>query len=515
MSTPLKTISAALKLVDTKKENLKKAFDDLQSHSSLLSLPHTWSQLDSHFTSIHNSLTHRFLLLQQNHPSSSNSISLDQNPKVPNFSSFPNDPTTTKSNHTEQMSAICKVNDGKGLRNYLLENYKNMASINPQLVAAFKCSHDPPNMVIDSLDGVIGANALKDSGEVKRMKKVCGVLFQVLRVVCPNVSDKVRTRANRLFLEWKRGLVKDNADAAEAMAFLHFVATYGLLSELTTDELATFSAMAATNYDLPELYHNIGLTDKVPGLVQKLVDKGKHILAVKYVFQFNLADKIRPVPLLHAYVNETRKLSARLSQEGKSLAEITAREIHGLKSVIKVIENHNLESEFPCASLEQRIEELKKQKANPPKHEQQQSGVKRPRISAPVGPAAVVNNVGSASSTIHQYGQPIFRSTGLLPEHPNPFLGLPPMPYGMVPPTPAMPYGVVPPTPAMPYGMVPPTPAISPYPGPSTRPYGPAVVPMGPTGNSGRGDPHLTPSEPHLPPSGYGLQHYYRNSYPR
>ncbi|CAL0307363.1 unnamed protein product [Lupinus luteus] len=512
MSSALKTISDALKLVETKKENLKKAYDVLQSHSSLLSFPHSWSQLDSHFTSIHNSLTQRFLLLQQNHPSSSNSISLHQNPKVSNFSSFPNDPTTqngtttTDSNHTEQMSALCKVNDGKGLRSYLLVNYKNVNSINPQLVDALKCSNDPASMVLDSLDGVIGANGLKDSGEVKRMKKVCGVLFQVLRVVCPNVSDEVRKRANRLFLEWKRSLVKDNADAFGAMAFLHFVATYGLLSELSTDELTTFSTTAAANDELPELYKNVGLTDKVPGLVQKLIEKGKHILAVKYVFQFNLADKIRPVPILHAYVNETQKLSTRLSQEGKSLAEITAREIHGLKSVIKVIENHNLESEFPRASLEQRIEELKKQKANPPHHEQQQSGVKRPRISAPVGPAAVVNSVGSVSSTIHQYEKPLFNSTGLLPtpEQPNPYLGLPTIPYGMVPPTPAMPYG-----------MVPPPPSISPYPGPPTGPYGPAVVPMGPTGNPGRGNPHLTPSQPQLPPSGYGLQHYYRHSYPR
>ncbi|OIW16387.1 hypothetical protein TanjilG_19103 [Lupinus angustifolius] len=499
MSNALKTISDSLKLVDTKKENLKKAYDDLQSHSSLFSFPHTWSQIDSHFNSLHNSLTQRFLLLQQNHPSSSNSVSPNQNPKVSNFSSFLNDPTTqngtttTNSTHMEQMGALCKVNDGKGLRNYLVVNYKDIASINPQLVAALKCSHDPASLVLDSLDGVIGANGLKDSGEVKRMKKVCGVLFQVLRVVCRNVSDEVRKRANRLFLEWKRSLVKDNADAFGAMAFLHFVATYGLLSELSTDELTTFSAVAATNDELSELYHNIGLTDKVPGLVQKLIDKGKHILAVKYVFQFNLVDKIRPVPILHAYVNETQKRSTRLSQEGKSLAEITTREIHGLKSVIKVIENHNLESEFPRASLEQRIEELKKQKANPPQHEQQQNRVKRPRISAPVGPAAVVNSVGSASSTIHQYGQPIFHSTGLLPEHPNPYLGLP----------------------ARPYGMVPPTPAISPYPGPSTGPYGPAVVPMGPTGNPGRGYPHLTPSVPNVPPSGFGLQHYYRGSYPR
>lgn len=54
-------------------------------------------------------------------------------------------------------------------------------------------------------------------------------------------------------------------------------------------------------------------------LVQKLVEKGKHVLAVKYVYEFDLADKIPPVPILKAGVEEAKKLAKRLSQEGKSL----------------------------------------------------------------------------------------------------------------------------------------------------------------------------------------------------
>ena len=194
--------------------------------------------------------------------------------------------------------------------------------------------------------------------------------------------------------------------------------------------------------------------------------------------------------------------------------EITAREIHALKSVIKVIENHNLESEYPRASLDQRIEQLKMQKASvkhsapafaakPPQHQQQQSGIKRPRTAAPVGPAAVVDKVNSASSTIHQYQQPHFQSTGLLPEPPNPYMSLP----------------------ATPFGMVAPAPSISPYQGPSTGPFGLAGAPMGPSGNPGQSGSHPNSSEPHVPSGyydgsvsaygGYGLQHYYQTSYPQ
>lgn len=56
--------------------------------------------------------------------------------------------------------------------------------------------------------------------------------------------------------------------------------------------------------------------------MQKLIDKGKYTLAVKYVFEFNLADKIPPVPILKACVDETKKLAKRLSQEGKSRVSV-------------------------------------------------------------------------------------------------------------------------------------------------------------------------------------------------
>jgi len=54
-------------------------------------------------------------------------------------------------------------------------------------------------------------------------------------------------------------------------------------------------------------------------IVQKLVSRGKHVLAVMYVFEFNLAHKIPPVPILKAYVKGSKKLARRLSQEGKSM----------------------------------------------------------------------------------------------------------------------------------------------------------------------------------------------------
>lgn len=282
-----KTISAALKLVDNKKDNLKKAYDDLQSHSSLFSsFPLSWSHIDSHFTSIHNSLSQRFLHLQSlesqfqlnhNDPSTSPSKKPKPEPKVSNLSSFPNDPSsfsnpTTQNGtvsvsvtHLEPLSKFCKESDGKGLRDYIGENFKDKVIIKDEIQKAFKCASDPAAMILDSMDGVFDANEMKDGKEPRLIKKCCEFLFQQLRVFSPYVSFDVKKKAKRLFSEWKVNLVNEITEPGWTMAFLHFVAAYDLLSELNVSELAAYSATAAARDELPELYQIIALSDRVPG----------------------------------------------------------------------------------------------------------------------------------------------------------------------------------------------------------------------------------------------------------
>ncbi|KAI5432861.1 truncated FRIGIDA-like protein 1 [Lathyrus oleraceus] len=536
-----KTISAALKLVDTKKQNLKKAYDDLQSHSSLLSsLPLSWPDLDSHFTTLHNTLSQRFLHLQtlesqlhQNHtdPSSSPSQLPNPNPKNQNFSSDPNDPSSSSNptTHLEALTAFCKNNDGKGLRTYIGDNFKDKGIMKDELQSAFKSASNPADMVLDAIEGVFVANAVIDGKEPRFIKKSFNFLLQQLRVFSPYVSFDLRKKAKRLFNEWKVNLMNENSEPSWTLAFLQFVAVYGFLSELTLAELAAYSATASASDDLIDLYQIIALSDRVQGIIHKLIERSKHILAVKYIFHFKLTDTMPPVPILKAYVDDAQKLAKRLASEGKPNNEVKSREIHALKSVIKVIESYNLDSEFPRASIEQRIDELYKQRrvggktaapaAFAAKPQQQLSGIKRRLTAAPFGPA----------STIHQYQQPHFPPTSLLPEHPNPYTSMPPAPFGMKAPTPTVPSYTVP---MATNGNL--NQSVS-HPNSSQQPL---VMPgyyasMGPNSNLGQGGSHPNPSESRVMPGyyapmsssgnadqgsshpnpsasgGYGLQHYY------
>ncbi|XP_054819489.1 FRIGIDA-like protein 1 [Prosopis cineraria] len=556
----LNSISAALKLIDAKKENLKKAYDELQTQYSLLFSTSrlSWSDIDSHFTSIQNSLTQRFQHLEsletrqcdpqlglttQSIPVSSSPLT-NQNPKIEDCPSVPNDPPSSSNPSTKNVTdliaektvvldavaprrelvAFCEKMDGKGLRKYVIEHFRRGSGLEDELPGALRCAPDPAAMVLDSLDGFCGANGMKNA-EIRRIRTCCSLFLGKLRAISPKIEFNAREKARKLASEWKwKFMTDDRADATGASAYLHLVLTYGLVSEVSMDDLVEISAMAASNKEVPELCRIMGLVDKVPDLVQKLVGRGKYVLAVKYVMEFNLADKIPPVPILRACVNDSEKLAKRILEEGKPPAEATSREIHKLRSVIKAIQSHKLESEYPISGLEQRIELLEKEGKKRPayalaakpqpqsqQHQQQQqqqhqkkniksqerkqhNGNKLPRVSVP----AVQQNAGSASSALHQYQLPFVHSTGLLTKHQDSCLS----------------------SQATPYSMVGPTPTISPYTGPSAGSYDFASVPMGSSGNPSQVGSHPYSSEPNFP-SGYydritaysGLPHYYRSSY--
>ncbi|KAI5397151.1 hypothetical protein KIW84_063105 [Lathyrus oleraceus] len=101
---------------------------------------------------------------------------------------------------------------------------------------------------------------------------------------CQKEIMPLRKKAKRLINEWKVNLMNENSEPSWTLAFLHFVAVYGFLSELTLAELAAYSATASASDDLIDLYQIIALSDRVQGIIQKLIERSKHILAVKYIF---------------------------------------------------------------------------------------------------------------------------------------------------------------------------------------------------------------------------------------
>ncbi|KAK9268697.1 hypothetical protein L1049_000457 [Liquidambar formosana] len=522
----MKTISAALKLIDVKKENLRKAFEDLQAHSSSLSsFTLTWSDIDSHFTSIQSSLTHQFDGLQSLEkspkPQPSNPPAKTLINSASGSVSKPESESKSKSVPPRpELKSFCERMDGKGMRAYIFDRPKERNEIRVELAGAFQCAPNAAAMILDAMEGFYGSNSRPNKGdkdpELVGIRRTCVMFLEEMTGVVEKerIEGEVKERAKKLAVEWKGKVSRDGENTLEALAFLHLLASYGLASEFDVEEIVSLLVLVAKYRQTTELCRTLGVVDKIPDLVQKLINVGKQLLAVRFIFEFELTDKFAPVPLLKAYLKESKKLAQNVRKKGnnshQSLNEAMAKEVSALKSVIKYIENHNLESEYPRGILEKRIELLEKQKADrkrkpqQPQQQQpkpqQQSGSKRPRTNALPTPAKVPKSATVVSTNEPSFQPSHVQVAGLLPDHQAPYVS----------------------SSAGPYGLPGSTPAVAPYAGSSAGLYGSAGAPVGFPGNPSPARPHVYSSESHMPSGyydrpivygGYGLPPQYHPSY--
>ncbi|XP_022734673.1 FRIGIDA-like protein 1 [Durio zibethinus] len=556
-TTPsLRTIESAINLIDVKKEELKKAFDHLQAnYLHLCSFSISWSDLDSHFTAIQNSVTQRFRLLESHEsvhhpvdavpiseltpcstqplsskegdpcvqkpssrqdrvdsaaeslvnrpliqlvplngeqPSSSNSVGLQSDGSAPASGGV--DSVVTR----PELKEFCERMDGKGLRKYINDHVNEREAIRMELPGALKTAMDPGAMVLDAMEGFYAENSQSKGNkdpELFSLRWVCVFLLEQLMETGLRFSDEVKERAKKLALEWKGKVKLRKNNFLETLAFLHLVVTYSLGAVVDKEELVGYFFIIARHRQATMLSRSIGLGEKVHDLIKKLLDSGKQLLAVKFVFEFGLAEKYPPVPLLEDYLKETQKLAKQVCKDGKnhlrSQNEATAREIAALKAVIKVIEQHKLETEYSQESLLKRIEQLEKQQADRKhpvtaaaakpqqqqadrKHpataptakpqqqqqqqpsqqviqqgkkkkkqaqgKQQQSSNKRPKTTASVVRMAPSLGVAGSSSAVPPFQQSHLQQGGLMQDRSAPYLSLPAGSYGLAGSTPVNPY---------------------------------------------------------------------------
>ncbi|XWS51789.1 hypothetical protein CRYUN_Cryun11dG0013000 [Craigia yunnanensis] len=515
-TTPsLTAIESAIQLIDVKKAELKKAFDDLQANSlHLSSFSISWSDLDSHFTAIQNSVSQRFRLLESRdsthhpvdvvpvpdltrcstHPSKQGDSSAlkpltrqDQvdsvnesvanrplNQLVPLNGEQPSssnsvgllfDGSASASSRIDsvvirqKIKELCERMDGKGLRKYINYQVKEREAIRMELPGALKSAPDPGAMVLDAMEGFYKENSQSKGNkdpELFGLRRVCMFLLEQLMKTGVSFCEEVRERAKKLALEWKAKVRLGKDNSLETLAFLHLVATYGLGAEVDKEELVGYFFNVARYREATMLCRSIGLGEKVHDLIQKLLDSGKQLFAVRFVFEFGLAKKFPPVPLLEDYLKKTKRLAKQVCKDGKdslkSQNEATTKEIGALKAVIKIIEQHKLETEHSQVCLQKRIEQLEKQQADR-KHpailpaakpqqvsqqakkkkkkkkkqaqgKQPQSGNKRPKTTASVIHTVASLGVAGSSSAVPPFQHSHLQPAGLLPDHSASYMSL-------------------------------------------------------------------------------------------
>ncbi|GLT94326.1 hypothetical protein SLE2022_120720 [Rubroshorea leprosula] len=315
-----------------------------------------------------------------------------------------------------ELVKLCEEMDSEGLHKFISDNRKNLAALKEEIPYALKAAASPALLVLDSLKGfyhteVPNADGKKDSN-LLGLRRTCIMLMECLSSLLSNldavsisdvISEDIKEQAKAIAEEWKPKLdVLDmdasNGNSLEAHAFLQLLATFGIASDFNEEEFSRLIPMVSRRRQTADLCRSLGLSEKMPGVIEVLVNNGRQIDAVNLAFAFELTEQFSPVPLLKSYLKDARKVSSPIKPGNTSppaQTEVNERELTALKAVIKCIEDHNLEEQYPVEPLQKQVLVLEKAKADKKRAtEAAKPQPKRPRANS-AGQGPRVTNVAA------------------------------------------------------------------------------------------------------------------------
>ncbi|CAL9203560.1 unnamed protein product [Musa hybrid cultivar] len=286
-----------------------------------------------------------------------------------------------------ELMKLCEEMDAQGLHKFISDNHKNVISIREEIPVALKRAANPFSLVLDSLKGFYAGEILSSDGKkdvsLLGLRRTCLMLMESLeQLLADGVPDSlfdnqrltsdIKEKAKVIAKEWKPKLDQLDIEATsgnslEAHAFLQLLATFDIDSQFDQDEICKLIPAVTRRRQTVNLCRSLGLSHKMPGcLIEVLLNSGRQIEAVNLAYAFKLTEQFPPVPLLKAYLKEAKKVSQVKagSMSPGAQNEMNERELSALKAVIKCIEEHKLEEQYPVDPLQKRILLLEKAKAD-------------------------------------------------------------------------------------------------------------------------------------------------------
>eukprot|EP00267_Zea_mays_P056333 XP_023156369.1 FRIGIDA-like protein 3 isoform X2 [Zea mays] len=228
-----------------------------------------------------------------------------------------------------ELVALCEEMNVNGLHKFISDNRKNLAAIREEIPSALKKTSHPYGLVLDSLEDFYSGDNLvldgKKDGDLLGVRRTCLMLMESLGqlhsndITCSSLERHMLTtniieRAKTIAFKWKSKLDNLDIDASngnclEAHAFLQLLATFGISAEFNEDDLCKLLPYVSRRRQTPELCRLLGLSQKMPGVIEVLVESGRPIDAINLAYVFELTEQFEPVHLLKAYLRDVKKMS--------------------------------------------------------------------------------------------------------------------------------------------------------------------------------------------------------------
>ncbi|KAG0483701.1 hypothetical protein HPP92_011785 [Vanilla planifolia] len=184
------------------------------------------------------------------------------------------------------------------------------------------------------------------------------------------VTRIVKERAREMADAWKELMEQrgglENAKAQDVHAFLQHLVTFGIGVKEDKKLYRKMVVSFSWRKQMPKLAISLGLEDEMTEIIDELISKGQPLDAIHFAYESGLHEKYPPVPLLKAYLRDAKKTAALIPEDGNNSCQSAnnsfRKEQSAIRAVMKCIEEHKLEPEFPLENLNKRLENLEKAK---------------------------------------------------------------------------------------------------------------------------------------------------------
>ncbi|KAL8171382.1 hypothetical protein V2J09_023186 [Rumex salicifolius] len=241
---------------------------------------------------------------------------------------------------------------------------------------------DPPRFVLKAISEVFPVDRRTDRSEkVNDLGWACVLLLEslipvVIDPVIGNerllVTPRMKEQAKDIAETWKASLDErggiENVKTPDVHTFLQHLVTFGIVKKEDFGLYRKLVIGSAWRKQMPKLAVSLGLGEEMPGMIQELISKGQQVDAVHFTHEVGLVDKFPPVPLLKAFLRDSKKAAISILEDpnntGRAAYLANRKEQSAIRAVLKCIEEYKLETEFPPENLKKRLEQLEKTKTD-------------------------------------------------------------------------------------------------------------------------------------------------------
>ena len=281
-----------------------------------------------------------------------------------------------------KLKSFCLKMDSKEFWRFITARKKELDVLRAQTPEALAECVDPAKFVLEAISEVFPVDKRVEKSE--RSNDLGWACVLVLESLIPVVVDpvlgksrllvtpSVKERAKDIAETWKASLDQrggiENVKTPDVHTFLQHLVTFGIVKEEDVDLYRKLVVGSAWRKQMPKLAVSLGLGDKMADMIEELVNRGQQVDAVHFTYEVGLVDKFPPVPLLKAFLRDSKKAATSILEDpnnsGRAVNLAGRKEQSALRAVIKCIEEYKLEAEFPPENLKKRLEQLEKAKTD-------------------------------------------------------------------------------------------------------------------------------------------------------